>query len=124
MKRVIIWGLFFGLFFFNFCFAQTSASQMQRAEELIEKEEALRKELKEPKKVFVKNIIVEGVTLLSEDEIKEITAPFIKHWLNAENFEQIKELIKQSYQEKGYTNKPAEISHRIKKKSLIIEVKE
>ena len=97
---------------------------MRRTQEILEKEEALRKRLEEPKKSFIKKIVIEGVTLLSEDEVTEITSPFIKHWLTPKDFQEIEELIKQAYQAKGYIEQPKEFFLQIKKKSLIIEVKE
>ena len=62
-------------------FAQTSASQMERTQEMMQKNEALRKKITEQEKSFIKMIIVQGVALLSEDEIKRIVSPFQKHWL-------------------------------------------
>ena len=124
MKKIIILVLFFNLCLFNLCFSQTSTSEIQRAQEMLEKEEALRKKLEVPEKAFVKKIVIEGVTLLSDEEITEITSPFIKRWLTEEDFQQIEELIIQAYEEKGFIEQPAEISHQIKKKSLIIKVVE
>lgn len=124
MKKVYILVLFFNLFFLNYCFPQTSASQLQRAQEMLEKDEALRKRLREPQKTFIKDILVEGVTLLGEGEIEEIVSAFKKHWLNQKDILQVKTLLIEGYKEKGYEEQPVQILHRIKNKILIIQVKE
>ena len=105
-------------------FAQTSVSQMQRAQDLLEKERALSQKLEEPQKIYIKKIIVEGATLLSPEEIKEIISPLQRRWLTKEDIQQIMESLRQAYQRKGYTKQPAKISYRIEKKNLIIVIED
>jgi len=105
-------------------FAQTSVSQMQRAQDLLEKERALSQKLEEPQKIYIKKIIVEGATLLSPEEIKEIISPLQRRWLTKEDIQQIMESLRQAYQRKGYTKQPAKISYRIEKKNLIIIIED
>jgi len=107
------------------CFAeQPSASQIERTQEIIQEEEILRDKLKTGEKVFIKKIIVKGVTLLDEDEIKKIILPFQKHWLNKEEIQQILDAIGQAYKQKGYTQALLKISFQIKKNCLKIDVEE
>lgn len=124
IKILFFFVLIFSLNPLISCWAQTSASQLQRSQEILQQEEALRKKLEEPEKVFIKNIIVKGVVLLNEEKIKEITTPFLKHWLTPTDIRQIIELIKQAYREKGYLKQPAAVSHQIKRRVLIITVLE
>ena len=97
---------------------------MQRAQEILEEEEALRNKLQQQEKFFIKNVIVEGATLLSEDEIKAAVLPFQKHWLTKDQIKQILTLIIQAYTQKGYPQGPAKISYQIQGKELKIKVKE
>jgi len=105
-------------------FAQTSVSQMQRAQDMLEKERALSQKLEEPQKIYIKKIIVEGALLLSADEVKRIVSAFERHWLTKLDIERILEALKQAYKDKGYTGEPLKISYQIKQKSLIIRVEE
>ena len=105
-------------------FAQTSVSQMQRAQDMLEKERALSQKLEEPQKIYIKKIIVEGALLLSADEVKKIVSAFERHWLTKLDIERILEALKQAYKDKGYTGEPLKISYQIKQKSLIIRVEE
>jgi len=105
-------------------FAQTSVSQMQRAQDMLEKERALSQKLEEPQKIYIKKIIVEGALLLSADEVKRIVSAFEKHWLTKLDIERILEALKQAYKDKGYIGEPLKISYQIKQKSLIIRVEE
>ena len=105
-------------------FAQTSVSQMQRAQDMLEKERALSQKLEEPQKIYIKKIIVEGALLLSADEVKRIVSAFERHWLTKLDIERILEALKQAYKDKGYAGQPAKISYQIKQRSLIIRVEE
>lgn len=106
-------------------FAQDhSASRIGRSQEILEKEKALRNKLDEEEKIFIKKIEVKSISLLNEDEIREITLPFQKKWLTKKDIQQILELIKETYKQKGYIGQPGKISYQIKKKSLIIRVEE
>jgi len=107
------------------CFAeQPSASQIERTQEIIQKEEILRDKLKIGEKVFIKKIIVKGVTLLNEDEIKKIILPFQKHWLSKADIQQILDAIGEAYKEKGYVWQFLKTSFDIKGSCLEINVEE
>ncbi len=124
MKKILILSLLFVLSAFGLCFAQISPAQEQRAQEILEKERTLQDRLKEPLKQFIEEIVVEGVTLLSEEELTKITAPFKDRWLNIEQIEQLVAAIKEAYIQKGYLSKPSKISSIIENKKLIITVDE
>ncbi len=107
------------------CFAEPpSAGQIERAQEILQKEDILRNKLEKEEKIYIKKIIVKGVTLLDEDKIKEIILPFQKHWLNKTDIQQILDIIGQAYKQKGYTGLPLRIYSQIKKNCLKIEIKE
>jgi hemolysin activation/secretion protein len=107
------------------CFAQNpSISQIQRAQEVLEKEQALRERLKQKEKIFIYKIIVKGTSLLSEEQVQEIILPFQKRWLTKKIIGEILELIKKAYEEKAYTREPVKIAYQIQKKKLIIEIDE
>lgn len=118
-------GLFFIFTLYNLCFAQApTVSQIERTQELTEKEEAVRNKLEEEEKVLIKKIIVHGATSLSKDQIREIVLPFQNHWLSKKDIQVIISLLKAAYNQKGYNNQPAKISFEIKKHSLKIQIEE
>lgn len=107
----------------NICFAQEPAKILKSQEEL-EKEKALRKKIKKQEKVFIKKIILHGVSLVSKEEIKNIILSYQKHWLSKEDIRQIIILIQGAYKNKGYKVGDDKIYYLIKKGNLIIKVKE
>lgn len=120
---LIIFFLF--LSFETVCFAeQPSASQIERTQEILKEEEVLRDKLKTEEKLFIKKIIVKGVTLFDEDEIKKITLPFQKHWLSKTDIQQILGAIGQAYKQKGYAGQPLKSSFEVKKSCLRINIEE
>ena len=123
-KTAVILVLFLTLGSFSSAKAQTSASQLQRAQDLLEEEKAIRLKIEEPQKKYIKSIKVEGATLLNQDTIRELTAPFLKHWLAQEDINIILNTIKQAYKDEGYPNHPAEIRYQLKGKVLWIKIKE
>ena len=82
IKKFIIFILFLSISFLNFCFAQTStASSIEKSQEILEKEKALRERIEKEEKVFIKKIIVTGVALINKEKIKEVILPHENHWL-------------------------------------------
>lgn len=109
----------------SICFAEmSSASQIQRANELINQDAWLRDKLEHGQKVLVKKIIVEGVTLLTPRELKEITVIYQKHWLTKNEIQQILDLITLAYKKKGFDKQPANIAFTIEMGCLKIKVEE
>ena len=123
-KTAVILVLFLTLGSFSSAKAQTSASQLQRAQDLLEEEKAIRLKIEEPQKKYIKSIKVEGAALLSQDKIQELTAPFFRHWLAQEDINIILNSIKQAYVQEGYPNQPVEIRYQLKGKVLWIKIKE
>ena len=123
MKKIVILILFLCLSFVNICFAQDiPASQIQRTQEILEEEEELREKLNKQEKVFINKIIVEGVLLLDEEEVKDIVLPFQKRWLTEDDINPIIDSLKQLYNQQ--TKQTPEITYQIKGRNLKITVKE
>ncbi len=122
---IILFFIFLGVATGSNCFAEpASASQIQRSQELLEMEKALREQIEKGEKILIKKIVVQGVTLLTKDRVREIISPLENHWLTRDEIQTVLDLLKEAYKQKGYPNQPAKISYQIKKRSLIIEVKE
>jgi len=123
-KLAVILIVFLTLGSFSSAKAQTSASQLQRAQDLSEEERAIRIKIAEPQKKYIKSIKVEGATLLDQDKIQKLTAPFLRHWLTQEDINIILNTIKQAYKQEGYPNQPTELHYQLKGKVLWIKIKE
>lgn len=132
MKTKEIMGLGIILFFLLsalgnkvISFAQNiTPAQIERSQEILEEEKIIRDKLEKEEKVYIKKIIVKGVTLLSQAQIKEIISPFQKHWLTKEDIQQILDLLEKAYINNGYGNKVKGISYQIKKRVLGIQIEE
>jgi len=101
-----------------------TVGQVERSQEILREEEALRAKIEKEEKVFIKKILVNGSLLLDKDEINEIILPFMKHWLDKTDIEQILGSFSQAYYQKGYAGLPIKISYQINKNILIITIKE
>jgi hemolysin activation/secretion protein len=127
---IILFFIFLGtsieINLFAFAFAESvSPSQIQREQEILEKEKALREKIeKKEEKIFIKKILIKGIRLLTEDQIKEIILPFQEKWLTKKDIQQLIDLIIQAYHQKGYNESDLKISYEIKKKCLKIQVEE
>lgn len=122
MKTLII--LFFLFCALTPCFSQPTPAQIERSQQLLDKEQALRSELEKGEKVFIKKIILKGVTLLQPEEIEAMLSPFQKHWLTKADIRQIQTVIEQEYAKNGYPNAIKGFSSLIKKQALEIQVEE
>lgn len=146
MKRlsfpVLIIVFICSLAFLCIAFAQTPATQTAggviRQEKTIEKDRALEKKIKKEKpnpvmdieedelssdsgsKVGVNKIIVENVTLLSGQEITEITASFTGRELSLKGLQKIADLITDEYRKKGYVTSRAYIPPQTVKEGVVI----
>lgn len=103
-------------------FAVPTAEEQYRTDELQKKEKELRKKVEEPKplpqieeqppaptpaaapseKVLIKTIQVTGVTLVSEKDIRAITAPFENKELTIKEMYQVADRITDLYRRKSY----------------------
>jgi len=98
--------------------------QIEKSQQDLEMEKALRTEVEKGKKVLIKKITVRGSTLITKDQIKEITLSFKNHWLTQSDINLIIDSITSAYKQKGYENKLANVSFEIKKVTLEIKVQE
>lgn len=103
---------------------EPTAGELLKSQEALEKEHSIRKRIERHEKIFIEKIIVEGVKLVAQEKIREITFPFEKKWLSKEDIRQILSLIQGAYRDKGYALSENKISHKIKKPRLIIKIKE
>ena len=108
----------------NAGWSQPTMGEINKTQQDIEMEKALRTEVEKGKKVYIKKIVVKGATLITEDQLKEIVLPFKNHWLGESDINLILESIINAYKQKGYEGQPSKISFRIKKSLLEINVEE
>lgn len=107
------------------CFAEVHpAGEIERTQEILEKERALREKIEKEERFFIKRITVEGVTLLSAEEIKELILPFQRRWLSQIEMQQILDALTATYHQKGHPDQPEKISFQIKRGSLKIKAEE
>lgn len=120
MKR--IFSLMVVILFFNFVYAQP-LPQILKTEEEIEKEKTLRRRLEEPEKFYIKKIIFEGADSLTLKDLEQIKSFFEKRWLTKEDIDKIIANLKEIYLAKNLAL-PSQIQYKIKKRQLIISIKE
>jgi hemolysin activation/secretion protein len=102
-----------------------SASTIQRSQEMLKDDKALRQKIEQEEKFFVKAIVLKGALKLSEEEIKDITVPFQGQWLTKKEIQQIIDSLKSAYEKKGVGPNRIKISYELKKdKTLEITVNE
>ncbi len=129
LKRILTLSVSVTLFYSitalkGICFAQVSPGQIERSQEIIQNEEALRNRIEQENKVLIKKIIVQDADLLGAEEIKKITLAYENHWLSESDINGIIDLLKAAYKEKGYSQQPRKITFRIKSHILKIHVLE
>ncbi|MDD4980570.1 MAG: POTRA domain-containing protein [Candidatus Omnitrophica bacterium] len=127
LKKILLLSIIF-LYFITVlkgvCFAQVNPGQIERSQEIIQDEEALRNRIGQEKKFLIKKIIVEGADLLAPEEIKKMTLAYENHWLSKSDIQAIIDLLKTAYREKGYPQQPRKTAFRIKNNTLKIHVLE
>ncbi|MFA5363516.1 MAG: POTRA domain-containing protein [Candidatus Omnitrophota bacterium] len=128
MTKVLSYICIICLFLFtalNASFTQSSAqtaSQVQKSLEDLEKYERLEKRIERGEKSYIKDIVVEGVTFLSNDKVNFLIKPYLKRWLTRNDIQQLIDSIKDQYQKNS--QKPPQVSSRIEGRKLIIKVEE
>lgn len=123
--RAILSLLFFSFPSCAFCVTDNvTPAQLQRSQEILQEENILRERIEKGEKVYIKQIEVNGVTLIESEKIQEITFGFNKHWLYQEDIEMLIESIKEIYHERGYSEALKDVSYLVKDNQLKIEVKE
>jgi len=87
----------------QFCSAQNILpEQVQRSQEMIQKEEQLQKKIDKPIKRFIKQILISGAKLLTEEQLNNAVSAFQNHWLGNDELDQISDSIKALYQQSGF----------------------
>lgn len=130
MKKITIMVSILLLFSFIFSvsgFAGISISQTSqalRSEEILQKDQALMKQIEQPIKSYIKKLIIQGASLLNEEEIAKISQRYEKKWLSKQEIQQVMDLIKEVYKEKGYSEKIEEITAEVNGKTLKIKIVE
>jgi len=92
-----------------------SASTIERSQEILREDQALRQRIEQEEKFFVKSIILKGCLRLSEEEIKDIITPFQEEWVTKGDIQQIIDALKLKYAKKGIGANHLEASYELKK---------
>ena len=142
-KLIIVVGVILSVFSFSILAfsqppeAQTAGGVTQRQKQMqkfktlekriqekrAKKEEVTPEEIIPPDqgpKVLVKEIIVEGVTLLSEQQIREIVAQFEGQELSIQGMQEIADLITDEYRRQGYLTSRAYIPPQTMRDGVLI----
>jgi outer membrane protein assembly factor BamA len=125
MKKLIILIILLNLFSFTFAqYPAPNAEEIQRSQELIDKETMMLERIQKGDKFFIKKILIDGFTLISKTELKDIIIAYQGRWLTKDDLGKLDEEIKQVYRKKGYTTQPKDISYHIKGKILEIYIED
>ena len=103
-KSIILILIFFSLIaYFTPSVAEgIDASRIEQSREDLDKEEALRKRISQEEKVFIKKVVVSGITLLDKEQVRETLLPYEGHWLSKEDIAEMLNSILQLYQKYNY----------------------
>jgi len=108
-------------FIFKTCLAQDiTPAQIERSQEIIQKEQALRQKIQEPQKVFVKEIILPQGCLIPAKEIEQITANFIGYWHSQKEIQELLDILSQAYQRAYSLSKAPQTTYILDKGKLRI----
>ena len=106
------------------CLAQqTSPSQIQRSQEILEKEEALRKRI-EGRTFLIETITVEGVTLINKEQIEKIVQASVNKQFNKKEIDKLIQALKDLYKQHGYDTDQLKIDYSVDERNLIINIKD
>ena len=114
--RVVIFAIFI-LTLNTRAYAQ-GVSQVERSQEIIEKDRILKKRI-ETEMFFIKDIILEGEDLVPQDKIEEITSGFKNRALSLSDISLIIDLLRQLYAQEGFD---VDISYNIEGEILRLKV--
>jgi len=121
--------MFSGLWLFtapDISFAQQSsqqaAPQVQKSLEDLEDYDRLEKKIESGEKAYIKDIVVNGITVLNREEVKAVIEPYLKHWLTQKDIQQLVDSLKELYQKKSQA--PPRMSYRVEGNKLTIEIEE
>lgn len=109
------------LLFVRASFAENvSPSAIQRSQEIIRQEEALRQKVTQERKFFVERIILKGMpAALSEKEKNAITAPYEGEWVTEEEIRQLIEALRLACAAGGISRKNIEFSYEFKEGAVL-----
>jgi hemolysin activation/secretion protein len=96
-------------------------SRIQRSEQLIRQERALRKDLDDTGKVYVNKVVIQGPELAGQ-ELQELAAPFKNSWLSPQDIATLKGAIRDTYIKNGYEEAKLSITHEVSKSILNIKI--
>ena len=106
---------------FNYSIAQTiTPIQIERAQEIVQKEEALRKKIEQPQKVFVKEIILPQGCLIPEKEIAQITGNFAGRWHSLKEKRELLDILTQAYRKAYPGSEPLQATCIIEESKLVV----
>ncbi len=119
-KGIVILLLALILNFYGSVFSQTTTpARIERSQEILQEDKALRQQIGQEEKFFLKTIIVKGALKLSEEEIKDIIVPFQGHWTTKENIQQLIDALKSAYAKKGIAASQLKVSYELKKGRIL-----
>jgi len=120
MKLKIIF-IFTVLFAFSYSFAQNTISgQIERSQEILQQEEALRRKIEQPQKLFIKEIILPQGCLIPQEELEQITRNFAGHWHSLKEIQELLDILTKAYQKAYHDSKLPKTTYIIEKGKLII----
>jgi len=118
-------SIFIILMLFPLLLGAQSASTIERSQEILQEDKALRQKIEQEEGFFVKTIVLKGALRLSEGEIKDTIAPFQGQWMTKEDIRQTMDSLKSTYEKKGVETSRVNASYELKKdRTLEITVKE
>lgn len=105
-------------------FAQSEVSQIERSQELIEKEKAIRDNIDQKYKTFINKVIVSGATLLTAEQIRQASSQIEGHWFTTSELQRISDPFRAAYENKGLQDKVGGIDCEFKEGNLIVNITE
>ncbi|MDD5692567.1 MAG: POTRA domain-containing protein [Candidatus Omnitrophica bacterium] len=104
----------------GYAFAEApTIGTIDRSQEMIREDEALRQRIGQQEKYFVKTILLKGSLKLPAQEAEELTASFQGQWLTKEDISQLIDSIKSAFQKKGIAAGRVNISYELKKDGVL-----
>jgi len=92
---------------------------IDRSQEMIRDDEALRRKIGQQERTFVKKIILKGGLKLPPQEAEELIAPFQGQWLTKEDILQLVDSLKSAFNKKGIAAASVNISYELKKDGVL-----
>lgn len=107
---------------FSCSFAQNiTPDQIERSQEMLKEEEALRKRIEQPQKIFIKEIVLPQRCLITTEELKQVNLRFAGKWLSSMEIQELLDILTQAYQKAYPNNKSPQITYDIDKGRLMVK---